>query len=201
MTDLAGTTVTFWFDPLCPATWATSQWLRDVAPQRRAGIDWQVMSLAILNEDQELSGQQRDRVARSWRAIRVLAAAGNGHGPSAIGRLYRALGVERHDRRRPVDDDLLTDSLSAAGLPIEMVGAADDPAWDDVIRASHHEGQRRVGMDSGSPIIAFGTGTAFFGPVVAPVPTGDSALDLWAALTAASRVPELSEIKRGRGSL
>ena len=201
MTDVAGTTVTFWFDPLCPATWVTSQWLRDVAPQRGIGIDWQLISLAILNEEQQKSEQQREAVARMWRPIRVLAAAGETHGASATGRLYLAFGVERHDRRRSVDDELLTDALSAAGLPIEMVGAADDPQWDDVIRVSHREGQQRVGMDSGSPIIAIGTGNAFFGPVVAPVPTGDSALDLWEALTAASRVPQLSEIKRGRGSL
>jgi hypothetical protein len=172
-----------------------------VAPQRAAEIDWRVMSLAILNEDQETSERQRDAVARSWRPIRVLAAARDAHGASATGRLYTAFGVERHDRRRPVDDDLLTGALSAADLPTELVGAADDPTWNDVVRVSHREGQQRVGMDSGSPIIAVGTGTAFFGPVVAPVPTGESALDLWDALTAASKVPQLSEIKRGRGLL
>ena len=117
MTDVAGTTVTFWFDPLCPATWATSQWLRDVAPQRGIEIDWQVMSLAILNEEREKSEQQRKAVARMWRPIRVLAAAGETHGASAKGRLYRAFGVERHDRRRSVDDELLTDALSAAVCP------------------------------------------------------------------------------------
>jgi hypothetical protein len=56
-------------------------------------------------------------------------------------------------------------------------------------------------MDSGSPITAVGDGPAFFGPVVAPVPTGQAADDLWLALTALSRVPQLSELKRGRGSL
>jgi hypothetical protein len=100
-----------------------------------------------------------------------------------------------------MDEDLLSDAVAAAGLPEHLVGAADEDRYDLVVRESHAQGQARVGMDSGSPITAVGDGPAFFGPVVAPVPTGQAADDLWAALIAIGRVPQLSELKRGRGAL
>lgn len=201
MSDRPGTTVHFWFDPGCAFTWATTRWLMDVAARRGLHVSWHLMSLAILDEGGRGTEKNQAAKARSWRPIRVLAAVDDAHGASATGLLYAALGDRMHGLRLPLSDDLLTEALSAAGLPTDLVRTADDASWDEAIRASHQDGQERVGMDSGSPITAIETGTAFFGPVVAPVPTGQAALDLWDALQAASRVPQLSELKRGRGSL
>lgn len=194
-------TVHFWFDPGCPFTWATSRWLRDAAAAHDADVEWHLMSLAVLNEGRPLPEQYREALARSWRPVRVLAAATQTAGTGAVADLYTALGQQVHEHQRPADDDVLTSALKEAGLPDSLLTAADDPAYDQQVRTSHAEGQRRVGMESGSPISALDDRPAFFGPVMAPIPTGQAATDLWETFVAASKVPELSELKRGRAPL
>ena len=202
MTEHAtNTTVDFWFDPGCPYTWATSTWARQAASARDAVIRWPVMSLAVLNEDKPVPEHFKDALARSWRPVRLLAAASAEHGNHAVDQLYAAIGRRAHDDKRPVDDQLLTEALQESGLPQQLLAAADDPAMDAAVRDSHRQGQDLVGTGSGSPITSFGGGPAFFGPVVAPAPTGAAALDLWDAMVAIGRVPGLSELKRSRQPL
>ena len=195
------TTVRFWFDPTCPFTWATSCWLRDTAPAQDAQVDWRLMSLAVLNEGKEVPEQYRAGMARSWRLLRLLAAAGRSRDTAAVGALYAALGPRLHEQDRPVDDALLAESLQEAGLPADLLAAADDASYDDDVRASHAEAQELVGTVSGSPVLAMGEGPAWFGPVLAPVPTGQAATDLWQGLVALSSVGQFSELKRGRQPL
>jgi 2-hydroxychromene-2-carboxylate isomerase len=197
----APTTVDFWFDPGCPFTWTTSRWATEAAAARGGTIRWLVMSLAVLNEGKPIPEQYKEPMARSWRPIRVLAAAAAQHGDDAVGRLYAAIGRRVHDDKRQVDDDLLTEALEESGLPQQLLAAADDTALDAAVRDSHRRGQESVGAESGSPITAFDGGPAFFGPVVSPAPTGSEAVDLWDAMVAISRVPSLSELKRARQPL
>jgi 2-hydroxychromene-2-carboxylate isomerase len=192
------TTVRFWFDPTCPFTWATSCWLRDTAPAHGAQVEWRVMSLAVLNDGKQVPEQYRAGMALSWRPLRLLAAAGRTADDAAVGALYTALGTRIHEQRRTVDDALLAESLEQAGLPADLLAAADDEAYDEAVRASHADAQERVGTESGSPVLAIGDGPAWFGPVVAPVPTGQAASDLWQGLVALSSVAQFSELKRGR---
>jgi hypothetical protein len=128
------------------------------------------MSLAVLNEGREVPEQYRAAMARGTRTGRLLAAAGQAGGASAVGALYLALGELVHEQGRPAEDDVFAEALATAGLPASLLAAADDAALDAVVRASHDESQQRVGMDSGSPITALDDGPAYFGPVVAPVP-------------------------------
>lgn len=194
-------TVHVWFDAGCPFTWATSQWLRQAAAAAGTGVQWHLMSLAVLNEGRPVPEQYRAGMLRGTRTGRVLAAAQQTGGSAAVGDLFQAVGARVHDQGRPAEDDVLAEALAAAGLPAGLLDAADDTSYDAAVRASHDEGQRRVGMDSGSPITALDDGPAFFGPVVAPVPTAEAAARLWDALVAVSQVPQLSELKRGRGPL
>jgi 2-hydroxychromene-2-carboxylate isomerase len=195
------TTVRFWFDPTCPFTWATSCWLRETAPAQGAQVEWRLMSLAVLNEGKEVPEQYRAGMAPSWRPLRVLAATARKHDGTAVGALFAALGARMHEQRRTVDDALLAESLAEAGLPSDLLAAADDASYDEDVRASHAEAQERVGTESGSPVLGIGDGPAWFGPVVAPVPTGQAATDLWQGLVALSSVAEFSELKRGRAPL
>jgi 2-hydroxychromene-2-carboxylate isomerase len=199
--DPTRTTVHFWFDYACPFTWATSRWLRRAAAANHADIEWHLMSLAVLNEGKSLPEKYREAMARSWRPARVLAAARESAGPAAVGDLYAAIGEHLHENKRLADDDVLRLALKEARLPASLLAAADDLTYNGAVRASHAAGQRRVGMDSGSPISAVDDGPAYFGPVVAPVPTGQAAADLWDAFVAVSKVPQLSELKRGRAAL
>jgi hypothetical protein len=202
--------VTFFFDPICPFTWRTSRWLRSMATKRDLIVQWRLLSLATLNEGKEIPEQYRDGMARGWRASRLLAAADAQLGQDAMARLYTEIGTRIHGyvgpgpleghptERRTLDTEVLVESLTAAGLPAQLMESADDTALDDVIRESHAAGQARVGTESGSPIVAFGDGPGFFGPVVVPVPDGESAEKLFDAVRLLSAVPEFSEIKRAR---
>jgi hypothetical protein len=193
--------VTFWFDPACPFTWRTSRWLVGVTGARGHRIGWRLMSLAILNEGKEIPEQYRDAMARSVRGLRLVHAAGQRYGQDALARLYTEIGDRVHWQGRPMDSDVLAESVAAAGLPAELVGAADDASLDAAVRESHDAGQARVGTVSGSPILALGDGPGYFGPVVVPVPEGESAERLYDALRLLSAVPEFSELKRARASL
>lgn len=195
------TTIEFWFDPACPFTWATSRWARELAGEGQADVRWKVMSLAILNEGNEMPEQYREGMARSWQAIRVLVAAGERAGDDAVGPLYEALGRRIHEEGRQVDAALVGEALAEAGLPADLAEAMDDATLDDAVRRSHAEGQERVGADAGSPVTAYDGGPGYFGPVVAPTPTGQDARTLLEALVAVSKVPSFSELKRSRGPL
>ncbi|HKT03039.1 MAG TPA: DsbA family protein [Rugosimonospora sp.] len=192
--------VTLWFDPTCPFTWRTSRWLTGVTTTRGQTIEWRLMSLAILNEGREIPEQYRAAVARSVRGQRLLQAAGERHGQDALARLYTEIGTRVHWDGRPMENDVLAEALAAAGLPDDLLAAADDASLDKAVRESHEAGQARVGTESGSPILALGDGPGFFGPVVVPVPEGEAAEKLYDAVRLLSAVPEFSELKRSRES-
>jgi 2-hydroxychromene-2-carboxylate isomerase len=195
-------TITFWFDPSCPFTWRTSRWVRDVAARGGERVRWRFLSLAVLNEGREIPEQYRAAMTWSKGAHRVLAAADERFGQPAVDRLYTAIGKRIHEQDGPRDATVLAnalaDAVAEAGLPAELVAAADDDAWDKVVRVSHDQAQARVGTETGSPVMAIDDGPAFFGPVVVPVPTGDDADRLLQALRLLSTVPQFSELKRAR---
>ena len=191
----------FWFDPSCPFTWRTSRWARELEQAGLVDVEWKVMSLGILNEGREIPEQYREGMVRGARFLRALTAAGEQGGSEAVGRLYDALGARLHERGEHLADDVLIRSVEETGLDGSVADAADDEGRDAAVRASHEEAQRRVGSEAGSPVTAYDGGPAFFGPVVVPTPTGDEAKLLLDAMTAVSRVPAFSEVKRSRNRL
>ena len=193
--------VEFWFDPSCPFTWRTSRWARELERAGLVSVEWKVMSLGILNEGRDLPEQYREGMVRAARFLRALTAADEQGGSEAVGRLYDALGTRLHERDEHLADDVLIRSVEETGLDGSVADAADDERRDDAVRASHEEAQRRAGTESGSPVTAYDGGPGFFGPVVVPTPTGDEAEALLDAMTAVSRVPAFSELKRSRNPL
>ncbi|MDN5822227.1 MAG: disulfide bond formation protein DsbA, partial [Brachybacterium sp.] len=65
--------------------------------------------------------------------------------------------------------------------------------------ASHETGISQVGNDVGTPVISFGDGTAYFGPVVSPAPKGEDAGKLLDALSTMASLDGFFELKRSRG--
>jgi 2-hydroxychromene-2-carboxylate isomerase len=191
-------TVTFYLDPTCPFTWRTSRWIRDVAARRGEDVRWRLLSLPMLNEGREIPEQYRAGMAWGTGVLRVLAAAGERHGQGAVDRLYTAIGERIHDQGADQGAATLAGAIADAGLPEGLAAAADDATLDAAVRASHDEAQARVGTETGSPVTAIGDGPAFFGPVLAPVPSGDEADRLFEALRLLSTVPQFSEVKRAR---
>lgn len=195
--DPALTRVNFWFDPLCPWAWITSRWLLEAATVRPLDPQFRVMSLAVLNADSDMSEDYKKGLQRGWAPLRVCVAAGRHGGSTAVGALYTALGTRIHNEHQELDRALIEAALADAGLPGELIGAADSEEYDDEIRASHEDAMRRVGTDVGTPVIAVGE-VAFFGPVVTPIPRGETAGQLWDGVILCASTDGFFELKRSR---
>ncbi|MGP3988436.1 mycothiol-dependent nitroreductase Rv2466c family protein [Streptomyces sp. 3N207] len=195
MTELRA--VDFWFDPVCPYTWITSRWLVEVTKVRPVTVRWRVMSLSVLNEhrDDNPEGEWGDYM---WAPVRVCAAVEERFGNRALGDLFTALGTRFHLH----GDWELAGALADAGLPQEIAEVAGSTAYDGAIRSSHAQAVALVGTEVGTPVLSVagedGERVGFFGPVVSPAPTGETAGQLWDGFLLLAGVPGFYEVKRTR---
>jgi len=187
----------FWFDPLCPFAWITSRWMLEVEQVRDVKVNWRIMSLYYLNKDRDISDDYRELIEHGVPIGRVLAAAEKHVGPQALLPLYTALGERIHHEKQDKGLELMAGALADAGLPAELIEAADDSSYDERVQASHQEAMDRVGDEVGTPTIAF-NGSAFFGPVLTRIPRGEDAGRLWDGTIAVADFPYFFEIKRTR---
>lgn len=132
-------TADFWFDPLCPWAWMTSRWMLEVEKVRPVRVRWNVMSLAVLNEDRldELPEGYRELLTQAWGPVRVVIAAQQLHGAEVAGPLYTALGTRYHNQQQPKDRATLVAALEEVGLPADLADYADKDTYDAELRASH----------------------------------------------------------------
>jgi protein-disulfide isomerase-like protein with CxxC motif len=189
--------VDFWFDPMCPWAWVTSRWMLEVSSLRPVEVHWHVMSLAVLNEEREVSDDYRRRLQRAWGPVRVLIAAQQRFGDDVLLPLYTALGNRFHPGKEPIERASIEAALRDAELPVDLVDAMDSDAFDAALRESHRQGIELVGQDVGTPIVAF-DGCAFFGPVVSSIPRGEAATRLWDGLVQVALTDGFYELKRSR---
>lgn len=190
--------VDFWFDPICPWAWITSRWLLEVAKVREVEPRWHVMSLAYLNSDKEgLSDDYRKLLETAWGPVRVAVAAEQRYGGEVLGPLYTALGTRFHHEKAPRDPETLRSALEEVGLDPALVAAAESTEFDDALKASHRAGMDQVGYEVGTPVISV-QGTAFFGPVLSPIPRGEEAGRIWDGVLAVASYDGFYELKRTR---
>ncbi len=196
------TDVEFWFDPMCPSAWITSRWVHEVEGARDLNVTWSVMSLAVLNEVNDVPPEYAEAMAAGWKPVRVCIAAEAEFGKSVLGPLYTALGTRIHVQSRKDYDTVIAESLIEAGLPESLAAAANSDSFDVALRASHQRGISLVGADVGTPVIAVpgpsGEPVAFFGPVITPMPVGEDAVKLWDGALLVASVPGFYELKRTR---
>lgn len=197
------TIVDMWFDPKCPWAWNTSRWLLEVERVRDVRVRFHVMSLWLLNDGREGLEPWYERwLSDTLGPVRVLTAAEEKYGTDVLRDLYTAFGDRIHGERTPIGRDLYVDALTALGLAPDLADAADVADHDESLRRSHHAGLDPVGEDLGTPAIHVpgpdGRRTAFFGPVVSPVPRGEAAGRLWDGVLLVTGTPGFFELKRGR---
>jgi hypothetical protein len=175
----------------------TSRWADEVSRLRDFEVNWQVMSLAVLNENTDVSDEYRAFFPRALKYTRLVQAAQELHGQETVKALYDALGTRIHHDGNSDADSVIPAALAEVGLPADFARYADSEEFDVQMRASHFEGINRVGQDVGTPVIAVND-VAFFGPVISPAPTGDAALALWDGVVAVAAYDGFFEIKRSR---
>jgi 2-hydroxychromene-2-carboxylate isomerase len=206
--------VEFFFDPVCPFCWVTSQWVRNVTRRRSVEIGWRPLSLRILNEPIGYDGKPAaypDAHQRGLEMLRVVVAARHEHGHGVVGPLYRAMGEAIWNSEPPAEasfEAVLVETarphdlraiVQRAGLPGDLAAASTEARWDDEVRAETQRAVDRAGGGVGTPILSFDPpdGPAFSGPVIDRAPDGQDALAMWDAVITLAHRPGFAELKRG----
>ncbi|GAA4532713.1 DsbA family protein [Mycobacterium paraffinicum] len=195
--DRPGSTVTLWLDPVCPFSWNTARWLRAVAEKTGMAVDWQLMSLAVLNEGRELPAPQQARMRDSQQVGRLMAAIARENGAAGWTAAYFAFGERYFDGSEPLDDSLVAHVLTAAGARDTTAAVTSDASLDEVVRRGHQAAQDALGETGGSPILRI-DGHAFFGPVLTALPDVADSIALFDAVATLGAVPQFAQLQRPR---
>lgn len=211
----ATTDIDFYFDPVCPFAWLTSQWVRSVMAQRSYTTSWRLISLRLLNSGVDYGShfppEYEAGHTAGLRLLRLIARARSRHEPEVVGRLYAALGRRIFDAAPLPEQELgpgdldqrgtpefVAPVLRELGLPASLLSALDDAGLDAEIGEETERALALTGRDVGTPIIQFQPpdGVAFFGPVISRLPAEEDAVRLWDHVVGLAGFPGFAELKR-----
>ncbi|WP_071566488.1 DsbA family protein [Corynebacterium sp. NML130628] len=194
--------VTFWFDVSCPFCWLTSRWMKEVEQVRDITVEWVPMSLSILNDGRDIPADYAKMMEANWGPARVFAAVKRDH-PEKIDALYTAMGTAIHAGEQGgkkgygAYGEIIVAALEEVGLDASYADLANTNEMDELLGTYHQGAMDAVGDEVGTPVVKLGD-TAFFGPVITRVPTGEEAGKLFDASLALGEYPYFFELKRSR---
>lgn len=186
--------VGFHFDVMCPWAYQTSLWIRTVREQVPVDVDWRFFSLEEINREDGKKHPWEREWSYGWGMLRV-AALLRRTSMDDCDRFYAAAGRALHEEgRKPHRPEVAEEVCAEIGVdPAAVRAAIDDPTTHEDVRADHDAVVAAGGF--GVPTLVFAGGRHVYGPVVAPAPTGQAAVDLWNLTVAYSAVPHLYELK------
>lgn len=188
--------IDFYFDPMCPYAYQGSLWIREVRALRPIDISWKFFSLEEINREEGKKHPWERPWSYGWSQMRIGAFLRR-QGEAEVDRWYEAVGSAFFNDAIPTQQiERHREVLRAAGIDPSVVDEAiADPTTHDEVRADHERATREIGA-FGVPIVEFPDGSALFGPVVVPAPTGDEAVRLWDYMQGFTSFPTLFELKR-----
>jgi hypothetical protein len=196
------TAVAYHFDPACPWTWRTSRWLVDVTGRLGLPLSYRAFELSDGAPLDAVPDEYRAGALASRSFLRVVEAAHARGDDGLIAGFYTAYGTALHDRQASPSRTLIEETLTQSGGG-HYLAALDDESLDADVASARHGAQAFAGDDAGSPVVVLSTPDGqrgFFGPVLAPTPTGADADRLWSVVTAFVALPQVFEVKRRRNA-
>ena len=196
MTGNGKTNVDFYLDPICPWSWRTSIWIREVAKVRPIDVHWKFFSLEEINRP---AGTLKEAHVQSRGPFRAMVLARRRHGDAAVDKLYEAFGKARHEREEDLSDEGVAKSaIEEAGFsPSLLDEALADPTTEQEYVAEHNDVVARGGF--GVATLVIDGSDPIFGPVIQPIPSGEEAGELYDHVASMSTKKYFFEIKRNRG--
>jgi mycothiol-dependent nitroreductase-like protein len=122
----------FYFDPVCPFAWMTSNWVRMVQAECGYQVEWRFISLRLINAsvnyDAHFPEGYEDGHTAGLRLLRVAARLRAEHGPDRVGALNEALGARTFDTERSEPDRPADQGTRAYVAPV-LAELASTPVW------------------------------------------------------------------------
>lgn len=193
-------TVTLYIDPTCPFAWMTSRWLLHAVDARPEFTpEFRIMSLSVLNEGRDLDPGYMAMMDKAWDPARLMMKIQRDRSQEQFSAFYTAWGERFHVQDRKDDyRAVAAESLAEAGLDESLIKVWGSTELDQELRAEQADVEDMVGSDVGTPVISFGEGVAYFGPVISPAPKGEDAGRLLDAMAQMATIPGFYELKRAR---
>ncbi len=203
------TEVEVFADPSCPWAWITSRWIKDVAPARDLIVTWRSFCIEI-RDDYDVVPSMPEHLretalaghALSHRMLRIFEAVRAASGEESVDALYTAWGHRFFGRDGNRTETVLGECVAACSLDAGLVGAADQEKWDAPICEAMEIAYAFGGPKTQTPTIVVRSDPphGFKGPVMAPAPTGETAVRMWDAINVLSAEPGFFEITRPRAN-
>src|SRR5699024_1496984 len=191
--------VRFWFDPACPFAWITSRWMREVEQVRDVAVDFNIISLGVLNEGKDDPNDLKTQ--NTWQGARVAMAVRQRHGAEIVGQFYTAADTSMHNEGDGMDsyEQAHNEALDEIGVEDrdEILSESQIDTYDQDLRDSTKNALSLVANDVCTPVIAIGE-SAFFGPVMTRIARGEQAGKIWDGFANVVEFPYFYELKRAR---